>query len=101
MPETNECYCLCFVASLVDDTTADVWGEYTSHMQRHWTCPHCDVSLIVSVVERLQHEVECQSIDKPGECTDWSQHTRSVTSSTSVSEYLRKSGISKDYPEPF
>ncbi|XP_041367761.1 probable ATP-dependent RNA helicase DHX34 [Gigantopelta aegis] len=50
---------------LVDDTTADVWGEYTSHMQRHWTCPQCDVSLIVSIVERLQHEIECQSHDKP------------------------------------
>ncbi|XP_064608809.1 probable ATP-dependent RNA helicase DHX34 [Liolophura sinensis] len=46
---------------LLDDVSASVWGEYTSHMQKHWTCPSCNTSMIVSVVERLQHEVECQT----------------------------------------
>ncbi|XP_071098755.1 probable ATP-dependent RNA helicase DHX34 [Haliotis cracherodii] len=53
------------VGCLLDDTSASVWGEYTSHMQKVWECPRCHVSLIVSVVERLQHQMECQSADKP------------------------------------
>ncbi|XP_067667167.1 probable ATP-dependent RNA helicase DHX34 [Haliotis asinina] len=53
------------VGCLLDDTSASVWEEYTSHMQKVWECPRCHVSLIVSVVERLQHQMECQSGDKP------------------------------------
>ncbi|KAK3097302.1 hypothetical protein FSP39_008501 [Pinctada imbricata] len=45
---------------LLDDSSAAVWGEYTSHMQRHWQCPRCKQSLIVTVQERLLHESQCQ-----------------------------------------
>ncbi|KAL3866336.1 hypothetical protein ACJMK2_043642 [Sinanodonta woodiana] len=46
---------------LLDDSTASVWGEYTVCMQRHWTCPRCKTSMIVSYAERLQHESDCQA----------------------------------------
>jgi transposase-like protein len=45
---------------LQDDDTSSVWGEYTTCMQRHWTCPHCDCSLIVTIGERLEHEQQCE-----------------------------------------
>ena len=31
-------------------------------MQRYWTCPKCGEKLLVTVVEKLQHEQQC-SID--------------------------------------
>ena len=31
-------------------------------MQRHWTCPQCNEKLLVTVVEKLQHEQKC-SVD--------------------------------------
>lgn len=46
---------------LIDDASATVWGEYTPHMQKHWTCPRCKSSMIVNVLERLQHESQCQN----------------------------------------
>ncbi|CAG2240965.1 DHX34 [Mytilus edulis] len=46
---------------LIDEDSAAIWGEYTSSMQKHWTCPRCKASLIVTVLERLRHESECQS----------------------------------------
>ena len=45
--------------SLQDD---GVYGEYTTYMQRYWTCPKCGEKLLVTVVEKLQHEQQC-SID--------------------------------------
>ncbi|KAH3837771.1 probable ATP-dependent RNA helicase DHX34 [Dreissena polymorpha] len=46
---------------LVDDGTASVVGEFTVHMQRHWTCPRCQVSMVVAIAERLKHEALCQA----------------------------------------
>ncbi|XP_078313868.1 putative ATP-dependent RNA helicase DHX34 isoform X2 [Crassostrea virginica] len=46
---------------LLDESEANVWGEYNSCMKKHWVCPRCEVDLIVSVQERLEHESECQS----------------------------------------
>jgi transposase-like protein len=45
---------------LQDDTSSSVWGEYTVCMQRHWTCPRCERSLIVTIGERLEHEQQCE-----------------------------------------
>ncbi|KAK6188313.1 hypothetical protein SNE40_004514 [Patella caerulea] len=42
-----------------DSSRGNVWNEFTSTMQKHWTCPQCDTSMIVTVMERLQHESEC------------------------------------------
>ncbi|KAL5004824.1 hypothetical protein ScPMuIL_018280 [Solemya velum] len=46
---------------LLDSVSAGVYGEHTPHMQRHWTCPRCECKLIVTILDRLQHESECQS----------------------------------------
>ncbi|KAL4227796.1 negative regulation of nuclear-transcribed mRNA catabolic process [Mactra antiquata] len=46
---------------LFDDGTASAVGDFTVNMQRHWTCPQCDVSMIVNLSERLEHEVMCQT----------------------------------------
>lgn len=45
---------------LQDDEVSSVWGEYTQCMQRHWTCPECHDSMIVTVAERLSHQQQCQ-----------------------------------------
>ena len=45
--------------SLLDEASAEVWGQYTQGMHRHWTCPGCGVSMVVSVLERLQHQAAC------------------------------------------
>ena len=54
-------YTVIFFFSLLDESEANVWGEYNSCMKKHWVCPRCEVDLIVSVQERLEHESECQS----------------------------------------
>jgi len=46
---------------LQDDATSSVWGEYTSCMQRHWTCSRCECSFIVTLGERLDHEQRCET----------------------------------------
>ncbi|BFY97868.1 hypothetical protein BsWGS_00907 [Bradybaena similaris] len=46
---------------LLDEESASVWGEFTVGMQRHWKCPDCGRSMIVSVLERLQHQALCIS----------------------------------------
>ena len=46
---------------LLDDETSSVWGEYTTCLQRHWTCPRCEQTLIVTVGERLEHEQQCEA----------------------------------------
>jgi len=46
---------------LLDDETSSVWGEYTTCLQRHWTCPRCQQSLIVTIGERLEHEQQCEA----------------------------------------
>ncbi|XP_074651789.1 putative ATP-dependent RNA helicase DHX34 [Tubulanus polymorphus] len=48
--------CLC------DNSTADIWGEYTSCLQKHWLCPYCNETMIVTVEERLAHQTECQAL---------------------------------------
>lgn len=45
---------------LLDDDASSVWGEYTMCLQRHWTCPRCEQTLIVTVGERLEHEQQCE-----------------------------------------
>ena len=45
---------------LLDDETSSVWGEYTTCLQRHWTCPRCEQTLIVTIGERLEHEQKCE-----------------------------------------
>lgn len=45
---------------LLDDETSSVWGEYTTCLQRHWTCPRCEQTLIVTIGERLEHEQQCE-----------------------------------------
>ncbi len=50
----------CFASSLQDEESASVWGEYTGCLQRHWTCPQCGLSLVVTTADRLQHETQCQ-----------------------------------------
>jgi len=45
---------------LLDDETSSIWGEYTTCLQRHWTCPRCQQTLIVTVGERLEHEQQCE-----------------------------------------
>jgi len=45
---------------LLDDETSSVWGEYTTCLQRHWTCPRCQLTLVVTVGERLAHEQQCE-----------------------------------------
>ncbi|XP_059177423.1 probable ATP-dependent RNA helicase DHX34 isoform X2 [Physella acuta] len=44
---------------LLDETSASIWGEFTTSMQRHWTCENCKQSMLVTVLERLQHEAVC------------------------------------------
>ena len=39
----------------------DTWGDYQLCMQKHWTCPRCDHSFVVTIAERLQHEEHCQA----------------------------------------
>lgn len=34
--------------------------EYSSYMQKHWTCKKCGDTLIVTVADRLQHEQQCR-----------------------------------------
>ncbi|XP_055878835.1 probable ATP-dependent RNA helicase DHX34 isoform X1 [Biomphalaria glabrata] len=46
---------------LLDDASASVWGEFTQGMQRFWKCPLCGQSMLVNVLERLQHEAVCSS----------------------------------------
>ena len=48
-----------YFLSLQDD---GVYGEYTTYMQKYWTCPKCSEKLLVTLVEKLQHEQQC-SID--------------------------------------
>ncbi len=47
--------------SLQDDGVSSAYGEYTTYMQRHWTCPKCEQRMIVTVVEKLQHEQQCST----------------------------------------
>ena len=42
--------------SLVDEGGAE---EYSTFMQKHWTCSRCAQTLIVTVAERLAHEQTC------------------------------------------
>lgn len=46
---------------LQDDATSSAWGEYTTCMQRHWTCPRCERSFVVTLGERLDHEQRCEN----------------------------------------
>jgi len=45
---------------LLDDEMSSVWGEYTTCLQRHWTCPLCQQTLIVTIGQRLEHEQQCE-----------------------------------------
>ncbi|CAH1796146.1 unnamed protein product [Owenia fusiformis] len=77
------------------DSTASVWGEYTSHMQKHWTCPHCNEPMIVTVLDRLQHEATCQAnkekqqelISSKGSSTDVGSTSQSGMSNPLKKEY--------------
>ena len=46
---------------LGDEEGEAVWGGYSSCMQKHWTCPKCQQHLIVTVVERIKHEQDCDT----------------------------------------
>lgn len=43
------------------DDAGGAWSEYTTCMQRHWTCPRCDQTMIVTVGQRLEHERQCET----------------------------------------
>ena len=47
-------------------------------MQRHWTCPRCDASMVVSIGERLEHEAVCQASNITGMCYNSSLFTSLV-----------------------
>ena len=46
----------------------DTWGDYQLCMQKHWTCPRCGCSLIVTIAERLQHEERCETAMTGSSC---------------------------------
>lgn len=53
---------LCFRCSLrSNDDQESFWSEYAgSTMQKHWICPYCNEDILVTVVERVAHENQCQ-----------------------------------------
>ena len=52
------------IVSLQDEETASLWGQYTSNMQKHWTCVVCGQEMLVTLAERLEHELVCQADTK-------------------------------------
>ncbi|XP_033630988.1 probable ATP-dependent RNA helicase DHX34 isoform X1 [Asterias rubens] len=41
------------------NVASDSLGEFSSVLRRHWSCPHCNDTLIVTTLEKIQHETEC------------------------------------------
>lgn len=46
--------------SLIEDA-GNLDSSYTSVLRKHWTCPTCERGLVVTLMERLQHEAECSA----------------------------------------
>ncbi|XP_077992529.1 putative ATP-dependent RNA helicase DHX34 [Glandiceps talaboti] len=69
---------------LIDNETADM-DEYGSVMRKHWICPICNSNMIVTVLEKIQHESQCTGeIEIKQSDTDQTQ-----TSSTSKDGQMR------------
>ena len=47
--------CCCSLFNVASDSL----GEFSSVLRRHWSCPHCNDTLIVTTLEKIQHETEC------------------------------------------
>ncbi|XP_022092525.1 probable ATP-dependent RNA helicase DHX34 [Acanthaster planci] len=46
------------------NVASDPLGEFSSVIRRHWTCPHCTQTLIITTLEKLQHEAECLQLSQ-------------------------------------
>ncbi|XP_033109817.1 probable ATP-dependent RNA helicase DHX34 [Anneissia japonica] len=60
------------IASLQDNDSNSL-GMYSSVLREHWTCLKCNEAMIVTMVERLQHQSECKStqlLDTAGTSAD-------------------------------
>lgn len=49
-----------FVYGCLADSSAD----YTSVLRKHWTCPVCNQAMIITTLERLEHEASCTQQEK-------------------------------------
>ncbi|XP_041476446.1 probable ATP-dependent RNA helicase DHX34 isoform X3 [Lytechinus variegatus] len=45
---------------LIEDAS-NLDSSYTSVLRKHWTCPTCERGLVVTLMERLQHEADCSA----------------------------------------
>ncbi|XP_071481519.1 probable ATP-dependent RNA helicase DHX34, partial [Diadema antillarum] len=46
---------------LMETAASSMESSYTAVLRKHWTCPTCERGLVVTLVERLQHEAECSA----------------------------------------
>ena len=57
-----------FDFSLQDDEVF-AYGDYCTFLQKVWTCDNCNEQMIVSTVEKLQHQQQCLTDKQKGECS--------------------------------
>ncbi|XP_071946737.1 probable ATP-dependent RNA helicase DHX34 [Antedon mediterranea] len=69
------------IASLQENEKSKL-GLYSSVLREHWTCPKCNEPMIVTMVERLEHQSQCnQLLDEPTAASSANSTTVSGNSS--------------------
>lgn len=48
------------MVSIIPDETLSIISEYSGIMKRHWKCTNCSKEFLFDLMERMQHQVECQ-----------------------------------------
>lgn len=80
---------------LKDQIIAEASSDAAQYIQKHWKCEKCGVKMVVTVLERLQHENQCHGNDEFEGDSAASTATTNVTpaeisSRSSSVDHLRK-----------
>ncbi|PIK34094.1 putative ATP-dependent RNA helicase DHX34 [Apostichopus japonicus] len=56
---------------------ADASADYISVLRKHWTCPICNQSMVITTLEKLEHEASCSEPEMTSSSQDQSDEAKS------------------------
>ena len=75
---------------LQDALQAEANSNAAEYIQKHWTCERCNLKMVVTVLERLQHESECLASSEKDTTSSSGTHDIPESQSRPSLDHLRK-----------
>lgn len=85
---------------LLSETEAEAASNAAQYIQKHWTCGVCGTKMVVTVLERIEHEKQCSDVTTSGNLDDTKTEKKSDIGDGGLAR-IRKTYVCPDCKEEF